>query len=68
MQVKSIYIGAAASFLCFLAVIVISQVASDWISQYPILTNLYLGIAAASVLGCAYFLPRAVRAFIRSKR
>jgi hypothetical protein len=68
MQVRSVYAGAAISLLCFVAVIVISQIASDWISQYPILTNAYLGVAAASVLGCAYFLPRAVRAFIRSRR
>ena len=68
MQVRSIYIGAAISVLSFLAVIVISQFASDWVSQYRILTGGYLGFAAASVLGCAYFLPRAVGAFIRSRK
>jgi hypothetical protein len=68
MQVRSIYIGATVSVLCFVAIIVISQVASDWVSQYPILTDGYLGLAAASVLGCAYFLPRAVGAFIRSRK
>lgn len=58
MQMKSVYAGSALSVSCFAGVIIVSQVASDWVSRYAILTDGYLGVAALSLLGCAYFLPR----------
>jgi hypothetical protein len=68
MQVKSIYIGAALSLSGFVGVVIVSQVADDFVSRYPVLTDGYLGIAALSMLGCGYFLPRAVRAILRSRQ
>jgi hypothetical protein len=68
MQFKTVYWGTLSSVALFVGVILLSQIASDWISQYPALTVIYLGTAVLSLVGCAYFLPRAVRAYIHSQR
>lgn len=68
MQLKTLYWGALSSLALFVGVAVLSQIVSDWISQYLLLTAIYLAAAALSVFGCAYFLPRAVRAYVQSQR
>jgi peptidoglycan/LPS O-acetylase OafA/YrhL len=61
MQVRTIYAGAIISVSGLATVALISQTVSNWVSQYPILTNAVLVAACVSVVGCAYFLLRVVR-------
>lgn len=68
MQLKTLYWGASASLALFVGVIFLAQIASDWISQYPVLTAIYLGTAALSLFGCAYFFPRPVRVYVQSQK
>lgn len=68
MRLKTVYWGALSSVALFVGVIILSQIASDWIAQYPAWTVIYLGTAALSLVGCAFFIPRAVRAYIQSQR
>jgi hypothetical protein len=60
MSRTTIRLGATASLATFLAVIIASQATIPWLDDSIILTDIYIGIPAISLLGCALFIPRAL--------
>jgi uncharacterized membrane protein YccC len=68
MDRKSINRGSLLSLGAFVGVLIAGSNFSQIISESPIATNGLLVVAAASMLGCGYFLPRSVRLWVRRKR
>jgi hypothetical protein len=67
MTIKQIHLGSAISLLAFAGVVLAGGNISASISRSVVVTDIFLGVAALSLLGCAYFLPRSARLWLRRR-